>query len=80
MAHAIRRPVVARESSFGDPAGKLRAAAGKTRAEARRLRAVAEDGDSPLAIVVVLAQVVALLAVIVVIELAVTFSFYFGWL
>ena len=80
MAHAIRRPVVQRGSAFDAHAGRVHAALRRTRVETRRLKAVAEAGDSPLAIVIVVAQVVAVLAVIVVIELAVTLSFYFGWL
>jgi hypothetical protein len=80
MAHAIRRPVVQRGSTFDVRGRRLHAALTRTRVENRRLRAVAEAGDSPLAIVIVVAQVVAVLAVIVVIELAVTLSFYFGWL
>jgi len=71
MAHAIRRSSAATRGPAFDLSGFHSAV--------RRVRAVGADGESPLAIVVVLVQVLALLVVIVGLEPAVTFAFYFGW-
>jgi hypothetical protein len=48
--------------------------------ELRHLRAVEERGDSPVAIALVVTEVLLALLVIVGIEVAVAMAFYVGWL
>jgi hypothetical protein len=77
MAHAISRAptAIGRQPRAGRRTG-LRAGAAR---EYRRLRAIEADGDSPLMMLIVLAQVGLFLAVVVGVELTLTFAFYFGW-
>ena len=48
--------------------------------ELRQLREVEERGDSGATALIVVAQVMATILLAVIVELALTFPFYFGWL
>ncbi len=80
MAHALRHvPTVGRrERAHVRRAG--REAAPRLRAWFRRLREIEARGETGLAALIVLVQVVLLLLVVVGVELVVALAFYFGWL
>jgi hypothetical protein len=48
--------------------------------ELHHLGEIAGKGESPLTMLIVLAEVLLMLSVIVAVELVVTFAFYFAWL
>jgi hypothetical protein len=48
--------------------------------ELRHLREIEQEGDLPVTVLLVLAQVLCALVLIVGAEMTVVFAFYFGWL
>jgi len=58
----------------------LHEAADSVGKELHHLYVVEEKGESPLAAALVVAQVFLFLLLIVTVETALTFAFYFGWL
>jgi hypothetical protein len=53
---------------------------GSVRDELRHLREIEQEGDLPVTVLLVLAQVLCALVLIVGAEMTVVFAFYFGWL
>jgi hypothetical protein len=81
MAHVIRRAPATAVRRSGPGRGRgLRATAARAKVEYRELRAIEAEGNSPLTMLIVLAHVGLFLAVVVGIELTLTFAFYFGWI